>query len=43
MTLIDGKKISSDLKTEIAATVEDMVANGQKRPHLAAILVGHDG
>ena len=43
MTLIDGKKISSDLKTEIAATVEDMVANGQKRPPLAAILVGHDG
>ena len=43
MTLIEGKKISSDLKTEIAATVEDMVANGQKRPHLAAILVGHDG
>lgn len=43
MTLIDGKKISSDLKAEIAATVEDMVARGEKRPHLAAILVGHDG
>ncbi len=41
--LIDGKKISSDLKAEIAATVEEMVALGQKRPHLAAILVGHDG
>jgi len=41
--LIDGKKLSTDLKSEIAASVEEMVANGQKRPHLAAILVGHDG
>jgi len=41
--LIDGKKISGELKAEIAATVEEMVALGQKRPHLAAILVGHDG
>lgn len=41
--LIDGKKISIDLKSEIAASVEEMVAGGQKRPHLAAILVGHDG
>lgn len=41
--LIDGKKISTDLKSEIAASVEEMVACGQKRPHLAAILVGHDG
>lgn len=41
--LIDGKKISADLKAEIAATVSEMVAAGQKRPHLAAILVGHDG
>lgn len=41
--LIDGKKISTDLKSEIAASVEEMAANGQKRPHLAAILVGHDG
>lgn len=41
--LIDGKKISTNLKSEIAASVEEMVANGQKRPHLAAILVGHDG
>lgn len=41
--LIDGKKVSAELKAEIAATVEEMVALGQKRPHLAAILVGHDG
>lgn len=43
MQLIDGKKIADDIKQEIAAEVEQMVANGQKRPHLAAILVGHDG
>lgn len=43
MTLIDGKKIASDLKAEIAATVGNMVAQGRKRPHLAAVLVGHDG
>ncbi len=41
--LIDGKKIAADLKAEIAETVKEMIAKGQKRPHLAAILVGHDG
>lgn len=43
MQLIDGKKISQQLKEEIAATVENMVAEGRRRPHLAAVLVGHDG
>lgn len=43
MTLIDGKKIADDIKREIAAEVEEMVAAGKRRPHLAAILVGHDG
>lgn len=43
MQLIDGKKIADDIKKEIAAQVEKMVAQGKKRPHLAAILVGHDG
>lgn len=43
MELIDGKKISSDIKNEIAAEVAEMVANGKKQPHLAAVLVGHDG
>lgn len=43
MTLIDGKKTADDIKREIAAEVQDMVARGLKRPHLAAILVGHDG
>ena len=43
MTLIDGKAISEQIKQEIAAEVADIVAKGGKRPHLAAILVGHDG
>lgn len=43
MQLIDGKKVSAELKQEIAAEVEQIVTNGGKRPHLAAILVGHDG
>ncbi len=43
MTLIDGKKVADTIKEEIAATVEKMLAEGKKRPHLAAILVGHDG
>ena len=43
MTLIDGKAISEQIKQEIAAEVADIVAHGGKRPHLAAILVGHDG
>lgn len=43
MTLIDGKKVSDDIKREIAAEVEQMLADGCRRPHLAAILVGHDG
>ena len=43
MTLIDGKAISEQVKQEIAAEVAEIVAQGGKRPHLAAILVGHDG
>ena len=43
MTLIDGKAISEQVKQEIAAEVAEIVAKGGKRPHLAAILVGHDG
>ena len=43
MTLIDGKAVSEQVKREIAAEVADIVANGGKCPHLAAILVGHDG
>ena len=43
MQLIDGKKTAADIKAEIKAEVEQIVANGGKRPHLAAILVVHEG
>ena len=43
MQLIDGKKIADTIKQEIAAEVQNMVAQGKRRPHLAAVLVGHDG
>ena len=43
MTLIDGKQTAATIKAEIKKEVEDIVARGGKRPHLAAILVGHDG
>lgn len=43
MELIDGKKAAAEIKQEIAAAVEKRVAEGKRRPHLAAILVGHDG
>jgi len=43
MTLIDGKATAARIKAEIAVEVAGMVARGEKRPHLAAILVGHDG
>jgi len=43
MQLIDGKAVSDAVKQEIAEEVNKMVAEGKKRPHLAAILVGHDG
>lgn len=43
MTLIDGRQTSSQIKSEIAARVADIVATGKRAPHLAAILVGHDG
>jgi methylenetetrahydrofolate dehydrogenase (NADP+) / methenyltetrahydrofolate cyclohydrolase len=43
MQLIDGKKIADEVKTEIAERVKDIIAKGGKQPHLAAVLVGHDG
>lgn len=42
-TIIDGKKTATEIKQEIAKEVEIILSNGGKRPHLAAILVGHDG
>lgn len=43
MQLIDGKAIAEQVKQEIAAEVAEMIEKGNKRPHLAAIMVGHDG
>ena len=43
MQLIDGKATAAAIKAEIAQEVNDIVARGGKRPHLAAVLVGHDG
>lgn len=43
MTILDGKKVSNDIKNEIAEHVQSMISKGEKVPHLAAILVGSDG
>ncbi|CAM4017201.1 tetrahydrofolate dehydrogenase/cyclohydrolase catalytic domain-containing protein [Flavobacterium branchiophilum] len=43
MQLLDGKKISNDIKNEIKAEVDLMKKNNEKVPHLAAIIVGNDG
>ncbi|ALM49969.1 5,10-methylene-tetrahydrofolate cyclohydrolase [Flavobacterium psychrophilum] len=43
MQLLDGKKVSEDIKNEIAEVVTKMKQNGEKVPHLAAVIVGNDG
>jgi methylenetetrahydrofolate dehydrogenase (NADP+)/methenyltetrahydrofolate cyclohydrolase len=43
MIILDGKKISMEIKAEIAETVKSIVAAGKPAPHLAAILAGNDG
>ena len=43
MVLLDGKKVSNDIKDEITEQVKRMKAKGEKVPHLAAIIVGNDG
>ena len=43
MNLIDGKAVSAQIKIEIAEEVKQIKASGGKTPHLAAVLVGHDG
>jgi methylenetetrahydrofolate dehydrogenase (NADP+)/methenyltetrahydrofolate cyclohydrolase len=43
MQLIDGKAISEKIKEEIKQEVDNIIANGGKQPHLAVIIVGHDG
>ena len=41
--LIDGKATAAIIKEEIAEEVKLVKSKGGKTPHLAAILVGHDG
>jgi methylenetetrahydrofolate dehydrogenase (NADP+)/methenyltetrahydrofolate cyclohydrolase len=43
MTILDGKKISNDIKDEITIEVNQMKNKGERVPHLAAVLVGVDG
>lgn len=43
MIILDGKATADKIKLEISAKVDDIIKNGGKRPHLAAILVGEDG
>lgn len=43
MKLIDGKAVSAQIRKEIAEEVAQINARGEKTPHLAAVLVGHDG
>ena len=43
MLLLDGKKLADELKSEIKTEVDQLVSQGKKQPHLAAILVGTDG
>ena len=43
MQLIDGKNTAARIKEEIAEEVKEIIASGGKQPHLAAVLVGHDG
>lgn len=43
MIVLDGKKISNDIKAEIAESVKEIVAKGSRPPHLAAVIVGDDG
>ncbi len=43
MQIIDGKATAVEIKAEIKSEVDAIIAGGERAPHLAAILVGHDG
>ena len=43
MTLLDGKQTGNDIKAELAAHVDQLIKDGKRPPHLAAVLVGNDG
>ena len=43
MTILDGKQTGNDIKAELPARVDQLVKDGKRPPHLAAVLVGNDG
>ena len=43
MIILDGKKTSNDIKSEIAEEVKKITESGNRPPHLAAVIVGNDG
>ena len=43
MTILDGKQTANDIKTELAVRVDQLILQGKRPPHLAAVLVGNDG
>ena len=43
MTILDGKQTANDIKAELAARVDQLILQGKRPPHLAAVLVGNDG
>jgi methylenetetrahydrofolate dehydrogenase (NADP+)/methenyltetrahydrofolate cyclohydrolase len=43
MTILDGKQTGNDIKAELAARVDQLIKDGKRPPHLAAVLVGNDG
>jgi len=43
MQLIDGKKISEDIKVELALEVKKFIKENGRKPHLAVVIVGNDG
>ena len=43
MTILDGKQTGNDIKSELSARVDQLIKDGKRPPHLAAVLVGNDG
>jgi methylenetetrahydrofolate dehydrogenase (NADP+)/methenyltetrahydrofolate cyclohydrolase len=43
MTILDGKQTANDIKIELAVRVDQLILQGKRPPHLAAVLVGNDG
>jgi methylenetetrahydrofolate dehydrogenase (NADP+)/methenyltetrahydrofolate cyclohydrolase len=43
MTILDGKQTGNDIKAELTARVDQLIKDGKRPPHLAAVLVGNDG